>query len=159
MAGGQLTWHVAADNGGTTVVFSGALDETCNIGGMPLLSGEVTFDLGGISRITSGGVTQWLRFLAGLGAETKLIYINCSITVVTQLNMVRGFRGGAEVRSFYAPYICAATDEEQELLLRPEDVPDPLHPPEFDSPAGKLSLNDLPTRYFAFLSRPSGSPR
>lgn len=150
-----LSWHIAQSNGQTMVAFSGVLDERSDLQTMPPLSGNVEFDLGGIRRVTSGGVTQWIRFIANLAEVAELTFVQCSVPVVGQLNMVRGFCGKAVVRSFYAPYLCEDTGEETYVLLKTDQLADLDHPPEFPSGQGKLVLNDIPHRYFAFLaSRP-----
>jgi ABC-type transporter Mla MlaB component len=147
-----LTWEIEKPDSGTKVVFSGDLDERCTLQEFPPLSGIVSFDLAGISRVTSGGVTRWIRFVRGLVDVSQLFFANCSVHVVTQLNMVRGFQGKGEIISFYAPYLCTETGEETEVLLKVEDVPDPTTPPVFPSEDGELVLNDIPKRYFAFLA-------
>jgi hypothetical protein len=152
MARGNLSWEIVNRDGETLVTFSGVLDENSDLGALPMLGGAVTFDLGGVCRVTSGGVTSWIRMMAAQTQVARLAFVNCSVPVVAQLNMVRGFLGRAEVRSFYAPYICEASGDETLLLLTAAEVGDPLHPPEFDSPAGKVTLCDIPSRYFAFLS-------
>jgi len=152
MRGQPFTWHIQNDVDETVVTFSGDLDERVSLEELPPLSGKVTFDLGGIRRVSSGGVTRWVKFLGALEVE-RLLFVRCSIPVVAQLNMVRGFRGGAKIRSFYAPYVCMSTGEEQEVLLAPEQVRDVSNPPRIASKDGELVLNDLPNRYFAFLAR------
>ena len=146
-----FTWQIKRREKETLVVFAGDLDERCNLVEFPELEGQVTFDLAGVSRVTSGGVTRWIKLLRRMASVTELYYVRCSVPVVTQLNMVRGFQGPGVVRSFYAPYVCEATGEEQDMLLTPQQVPDPANPPTFPSDKGELVLNDLPRRYFTFL--------
>jgi len=146
-----FVWTIEEGEGGILVVFSGDLDERCNLAEFPALRGVVTFDLAGVTRVTSGGVTRWIRLLRGLEGVTELVFVRCSVPVVTQLNMVRGFQGQGVVRSFYAPYACDATGEEQDVLLTPDQIQDVSTAPPVSSDEGELTLNDLPRRYFAFL--------
>jgi anti-anti-sigma regulatory factor len=152
----QLTWKIEKRGDTTLIVFSGEVDETSDFTSLESLSGKVVFDLAGIRRMNSEGVRLWINFLKALGGVSDLSFVRCSLPVVTQINMVRGFRGKAEIRSFYAPYICEATGLEEERLLTREEVPDPLHPPTFPCEGGVQELDDIPERYFAFLldSRP-----
>ena len=149
---GPLTWTIADVEGETVVTFSGMLDERSNLAALPPLLGAVTFDLAQVSRVTSGGVTLWIRFIEEL-AVTQLSFARCSIPVVNQMNMVRGFRGRAVVRSFFAPYLCQETDEELQVLLRPEEISPTGTAPVRESTQGTLTLADLPARYFAFILR------
>lgn len=136
----------------TLVTFAGDLDERCSLDAFPPVEGKVTFDLSGVTRVTSGGVTRWIKLLRRLNSVQELSLVRCSVAVVTQLNMVRGFQGPGVVRSFYAPYVCEASGEEEDVLLTPSQVPDPLNPPRLSRQSGEMVLNDLPRRYFAFLS-------
>ena len=138
-------------DGETLVTFAGDMDERCNLTEFPPMEGKVAFDLAGVTRVTSGGVTRWIRLLGRLDRVSELSFVRCAVPVVTQLNMVRGFQGPGVVRSFYAPYVCEETGEEEDVLLTPGQVPDPLNPPCFPGEAGEMVLNDLPRRYFAFL--------
>ncbi len=134
----------------TRVTFSGVLDERGDLSELARLHGAVVFDLAEVRRVTSCGVTRWLRLLESLSGVDTLAFERCSLAIVAQLNMVRGFRGKAEVRSFFAPYISSATGDEVERLLTPAEVPE-RGAPRFSAGGGTLELNDLPERYFAFL--------
>lgn len=146
-----FAWQIDRRDGETLVSFSGDLDERCTLEDFPNISGCVTFDLAEVIRVTSGGVSRWVKFIDRLDAVAPLYFVRCSVPVVTQINMVRGFRGKGTVRSFYAPYISETSGAEEDVLLTPDQVPDPQNPPCFPSEKGQLVLNDLPRRYFAFL--------
>jgi hypothetical protein len=162
----RFTWRIESRGAETVVAFEGVLDERSDLGELHSLAGDsgprvedaaarpnLVFDLEAVRRVTSGGVTRWIRFLSALDPAAPLAFERCSVAVVTQLNMVRGFRGRATIRSFFAPYVCEETGDEQEILLTPEQVPGASVAPVLDSPAGALVLNDLPKRYFAFLKQ------
>lgn len=152
MKGEPLSWTIDKDEDLTTVIFTGVLDERCDLDPLHGLAGRVTFDLAGVMRINSVGVTQWVKFVEGLEDVTELLFVRCSVPMVTQLNMIRSFGGTCTVDSFYAPYVCTTTGEEQDVLLTTGDLPDPLNPPTYPSDAGgELVLGDLPGRYFSFL--------
>jgi hypothetical protein len=145
-------WEIKKLDDQTVVLFAGDLDERCSLEEFPTLSGELTFDLAEVARVTSGGVTRWIKLLNRLASATTLSMVRCSVPVVTQLNMVRGFMGHGVIKSFYAPYVCESSGEEEDVLLTPDQVPDTKNPPTFPSEEGQLVLNDLPRRYFAFLN-------
>lgn len=154
MAAGKshgITWEVKKRGDGTLVIFEGQINERADFSGLHTLAGKVTFDLAAVRRLNSEGVRRWMRFVTRLDAVTELTWVRCSQAVVTQINLIRGFRGRATVVSFYAPYVSSVTGEGEDRLLRVEDVPDPLRPPVFPEEGGELRLDDLPDRYFAFL--------
>jgi hypothetical protein len=62
------------------------------------LADDVVLDLGGIERITSFGVREWMRFMKQLPQGVTGIYvINAPVVVVDQLSMVEGFAGVAKI--------------------------------------------------------------
>jgi serine/threonine protein kinase/DNA-directed RNA polymerase subunit RPC12/RpoP len=72
------------------------------------LQGAVLLDLGGIDRLTSFGVREWLAMLeASRRRVTALSLARCSEAFVNQLSMIRALSGEARIVSFFAPYVCA----------------------------------------------------
>lgn len=151
MSQNPLVWELKKQSDGMLVIISGDLNENSRLHEFPQLSGNVTFDLAGIRRINSEGVRLWIGFVRKLDAISPLIFVRCSVAFVTQLNMIHGFQGKAEIHSFYAPYLCPETGEEQEQLLTREAIKDPGNPPTFPCDGGTLELDDIPEKYFAFL--------
>lgn len=64
-------------------------------------------DLGGITRINSIGVREWMDFVASLGGR-KLRLERCSTVFVDQLNAIANFAGGAELVSVLTAFECEA---------------------------------------------------
>jgi anti-anti-sigma regulatory factor len=147
-----LSWEVIEKNEETLVVFTGNLNEkSSRLEELKSLAGKVIFDLAGIYRINSVGVTHWINFINDLQHVSELSLVRCSIPVVGQLNMVRDFKGKSQVISFYAPYVCPETGDEEEILLTREDLGDSFTPPKIECEDGEMVLDDLPKRYFTFL--------
>jgi anti-anti-sigma regulatory factor len=142
------------------VTLEGDLDENADLLVLqPVLVGRVVLDLGGVRRINSAGVREWVNFIRDVEPRTEhLALANCSPAIVMQMNMIANFRGSAEVLSFYAPLVCPVCDREQDELIEvtPEIVAGlPDHIPDFNCAecATVLELDDIPERYFAFLKR------
>lgn len=148
----SLSWDVKKQSDKTLIIFTGDVDETCDFTGLKGLTGEVVFDLASVRRLNSEGVRRWVSFIRGLDGVDTLIFTKCSIPLVNQFNMVRGMHEGAEIRSFYAPYISDASGHEQRMLLTMEDLKDPRHPPTLPTDHGEMRLDEIPERYFAFLT-------
>ncbi len=146
----SLTYEIKKSDDGTRVIFTGEVDETADFSQLTGLSGQVTFDLEEIERFNSEGIRRWVKFIRELEVS-ELILEKCSVPVVTQLNLIRGLKGQVWVKSFYIPYVCIASGEEELHLLHADDIDDPTNPPTPEGENGALELDDLPERYFSFL--------
>ena len=153
-----LSWRIKERAGFTTVEFVGEIDENADFSDLgKRLKGEVVFHLGGVARINSCGVREWVNFIRDLPNITKLVFTHCSPAIVTQINMIFNFRGGATIRTVCAPYVCDECDHETEKLF---DIAEQFPAgrlgdlPEFTCPecSAELEFDDLPERYFSFLN-------
>jgi anti-anti-sigma regulatory factor len=154
-AAAGLTWRIKQRGAGTVVEFSGTLDENANADSLlDRVRGRVIFDLEQVRRINSSGIREWIEFLRKLAEKVdELVFVRCSPEVVTQLNSIYNFRGPARIESFYAPYVCSKCHEEDLKLLT---VADPLAVPDFvcDQCGGRMDLDEIPDRFFAFAREP-----
>jgi hypothetical protein len=157
---GRLSFRLQMQPEASTVRFSGEIDERAGAGLAdlaPQLAGSVVFHFGSVRRINSAGVLAWLKFVRDLPAVSDLTYTHCSPAVVMQLNMIRDFRAGAKVVSFFAPYLCEHCGREEDRLIEVTQPPwrtaETL--PEFACAQCKvpLQLDDLPEAYLSFLRR------
>ncbi len=136
----------------------GMLDE--HFGGFGDLSASVVvLDVGGIKFITSFGVRQWLRAMAGLPATAREVYLaGCPRIFVEQLNMILNFGGRAQILTLLAPYRCTACGLENEHLIdavsQGEQIATGTLPEKMCAKCnGKLVLDEIPEMYFACLQR------
>lgn len=151
-----LRWAIEEDAGGAVVHFSGEIDENADFDLLKVtLLGPVVFDLGGITRINSCGVREWVNFVRDLPAVTRLEYTRCSPAIVNQLNTIYNFRGPARVRSLLAPYVCERCGvEEHKLIEIDERFPlASMMVPAFACAGcgGPMEFDELPERYLSFL--------
>ena len=153
--GAGLTWQIDEQGGVTRVAFAGEIDEHADFAPLRArLRGIVELDLGGIRRINSCGVREWVNFVRDLPGASELTFAACSTAVVTQLNMIYNFRGPARIRSFLAPYACDACGHDEDLLV--EVVPGrrvELPTPRCASCGEVMQFDDLPERYLSFLAQ------
>ena len=116
----KLTIEKFADGGVACLKFNGTIDESFE-GKKIARSIEaetLVLDLGGVKKISSFGIREWVDFVATAVKQVKqTILIECAPKVVDQLNMVANFAGGGRVFSFYAPFRCDYCDSEQRVLL------------------------------------------
>lgn len=153
----MLSWHIDPQPTSTVVTLTGEIDENADFSELRRrLEGHVVFHLGGVRRINSCGVREWVNFVRDLPDVTRLEFTHCSPAIVTQLNMIYNFRGNARIRSFYAPYLCENCNIEVEKLL---DVEQQFRGgqidqvPEFacERCGEAMEFDDLPERYLSFL--------
>jgi anti-anti-sigma regulatory factor len=116
----KLSIEKFADAGITCLKFTGMIDESFE--GKKLGRGveaeTLVLDLGGVKKISSFGIREWVDFVSTAATHCKQMFlIECAPKVVDQLNMVGNFAGGGRVFSFYAPFRCDYCDSEQRVLL------------------------------------------
>ena len=116
----KLTIEKFADGAISCLKFSGTIDESFDGKklGRATEGDTLVLDLGGVKKISSFGIREWVDFVSTAGTRTKhLVMIECAPKVVDQLNMVANFAGGGLIFSFYAPFRCDYCDSEHRVLL------------------------------------------
>ena len=163
-SGASLQVQVDPSDGQVRVQIAGDIDENANLlERLDGLAGAVHIDLGGVRRINSAGVREWVNFLRELEARAVSVTLSrCSAPIVMQMNMISNFRGAARVASLFAPMVCPSCDREDDLLvsLTPEvlaGLPDQLPAARCPDCGADMELDDIPERYFAFLNL-AGAP-
>lgn len=151
-----MNYRIEPRPDGARVEVTGQLDENADFSELAaVLRGKVELSLGGVTRINSTGVREWVDFVHRLPAVTELSYSHCSAAVVTQLNTIYNFRGPARVWSLYAPFVCEACSVEESKLIdvrahRP-GAPPALPAFACEKCGGPMEFDDIPERYFSFL--------
>ncbi len=139
----EFVWETRSEDGWTLMSIGGAITEASDFA--PLLeraTDKVRVDLGGLRRINSSGVREWIRFVTALSEAREVVLERCAVPFVQQLNMIANMAGAARVASIMLPYYCADCDDERTILSTigddgvdiPEEPPCPdCHKPmEFD---------------------------
>ncbi|MBP9087119.1 MAG: anti-sigma factor antagonist [Kofleriaceae bacterium] len=119
-SGAKLTVDKFADGDIVGLRFDGSID--ANFEGKKLAASltaaTLILDLGGVKKISSFGIREWVDFVKTAGEQVQqLILIECTPKVVDQLNIVGNFAGHGRVFSFYAPFHCDYCDSEHRVLL------------------------------------------
>ena len=137
----------------TRVVVSGEITEETDFGPILKVSGRtLVVDLGGVSRINSCGVREWLSFVTGLKQLGRtLILERCAPVIVTQLNTIYNFTGGGKVRSVFGPYYCSSCDQEETQLIELTSTTKML-PRVLECPrcGGEMEFEELHEHYLGF---------
>lgn len=117
----KLVIEKFADGEVACLKFVGTIDEAFEGKklGMTAAADTLVLDLGGVKKISSFGIREWVDFVTTATKHARsLILIECTPKVVDQLNMVANFTGGGRVFSFYAPFRCDYCDAEHRVLLQ-----------------------------------------
>src|SRR4051794_26264483 len=144
---------------GDKLAITGAIDDKANVLGLlaHAVDNRLVLDLGGIRFINSIGVREWIRLQqAAAKASVQLELHRVAVVLVHQFNIVPATRGFAQIRSFFAPYVCDECDAEHDLLLDDHVHHDELKdrvPPPMKCPACKqlMQFRDPPEIYLMFL--------
>jgi anti-anti-sigma regulatory factor len=118
--------------------------------------GMVVIDLADIDRINSCGVRDWVNWLTRIERNgARVVLVECSPSIVSQINLVNNFTGNGVVKSFYAPYFCPNCEREKVLLVEANELPPPPHRAPIcrcDECDGVMDFDDMEDSYFAFLA-------
>jgi len=148
-------WQVRKDGERTRVVLRGDFTEATRFDELlPAMVGRVVFDMAQVTYMNSLGVRAWCEFLRQARIQGYEFHA-CSVPFILQASMVRDVIGRGTVTSFFAPFHCIGCDHQEERLLQSAAIlASGLEPPVFKCPScgGALEFDDLPERYFAFLS-------
>ena len=152
----ELTqWEIVEDTERTRVVIKGDITEASSFDDLaPLMVGRVDFDLSQVRYMNSLGVREWVDFLRRANIQGYEFH-TCSSAFILQASMVAGVLGRGTVTSFFAPYHCRNCDRQEEKLLQSAAIlAADYQPPTFNCPEcaeQKMTLDDIPERYLAFL--------
>ncbi|MEK6705335.1 MAG: BON domain-containing protein [Bdellovibrionota bacterium] len=142
---------VSVSNG--RAALSGFIDETTDLSALASLAGEIILNLKEVSRVNSCGVREWVNWLCK-AAASAIVYEECPVVVVKQLNAVPDFQGKAKISSFFAPYFCEDCDSEAEMLLQSMQVEGGKAPEMKCGSCGKpMNFDAVPNQYFSFIKR------
>lgn len=147
---------------GVSVALQGDFNELTNFDDLAeRLASEtrVEFNIASVRYMSSAGVRSWCSFLARLEGK-QYTFRHASIAFTLQASMVPMVIGSGRVLSLEAPYVCDLCDREELRLLEVNAlliVGQDITPPRFTCRAcgGELLFDDMPNRYFAFLTAPS----
>lgn len=114
-------------------------------------------DLGGVRRINSVGVRDWVLWLRSARARfPTVVLFDCPTAIVNEINLVRNFAEGAVVTTFQAPYFCDRCGLESVRTLDALAMVSAGERTAPAAPCGKPAcanaLDDADEAYFAFFA-------
>ena len=141
-----------------SVRLSGSIEENVNF---ELLIGppppELEVHCKDVPRINSLGVKAWIKYFQECRTKnTQLKFVECSIAIVEQINLISNFSSGGIVESVYVPFVCTKCGNELLGLYQTEEI----KRLQFDLPQSKCTqcgspaeFDDVPDEYFRFLMK------
>lgn len=150
----SLKVDIQNEGAATLVVFSGSIDEDANL--KRVLSDlsdrpALALDVGGVERINSCGVREWVNFMRALDSVDSIELRNCPPSFVGQLNMISNFGGASTIRSVQAPYLCDKCGHDEYVVVKVEGVPPSVDSRPCPKCGTEMAFDDLEDSYFAFL--------
>jgi hypothetical protein len=115
----KLRAKLAQGDGFTALRLEGVIDEHNGLAQMLLPESEVLLvDLGGVKRLNSVGVRDWVIWLRSMRARfPHVVLFDCPAPVMNEVNYVKNFAEGAHLTTFAAPLYCTRCQKEEARLL------------------------------------------
>lgn len=137
-------------------VFSGEVDETFRQEDVPIYHDRsLILNLADVVNFNSVGIREWVQLVRKLSETGQpIVFRECSISFVDQINMVPDTKGPGVVESFYAPYYCSCGKEVNKLIFVADhrNLLQQGEAPHFSCECGKeLEFDALEESYFQFL--------
>lgn len=163
LSGRPFRWFITREGERQIISLSGVLRADADLLPLRQLRGELDFRMKDFRRISSDSIQTWLDLIRSLTGASRIRLLECPIAFVQQANAISNLLDNTQVVSFYAPYMCPRCGLDEERLIDVErDLGQasgmtpgaPIRPPGFPctSCGAPLSFDDIPERYFAFLS-------
>lgn len=116
---------------------------------------DVILNLKGVTRLSSFGVRDWVHAIEELQKRARrILFVECSVAIVSQINMVANFAGQATVVSVQAPYFCEACSWDAETTVTVSDQHQTGIPklPQMECKRchEQMEFDDDPAQFFAF---------
>ena len=97
--------------------FKGDMNESFDNSKVPrLIKSKITLVLKDLNTFNSVGIREWIKLISDFSHADQLIFKECSLAVIDQVNMVPTSLGKGTIESFYAPYYCECGNEENQLI-------------------------------------------
>jgi hypothetical protein len=140
------------------VTLVGVIDEGADFSALASLRNRAEINMKGVRRVNSYGARSWMDAIRNAAKRCELEFVECSSCVIDQLNMLQGFLGHGQVRSFYGPMICEVCDNSVDHLFTARDILNGhggLPEVECEHCARPMVMDDLEDQYLLFLREPT----
>jgi anti-anti-sigma regulatory factor len=156
--GARLQVDVKETNDISCVRLSGVVDEDNDLNEVlkRISRSVVVINTANVERINSCGVRDWVTWLGDLEKRAEIFLVECSPSIMSQVNLVSNFLRSGVILTFFAPYYCVECDTSRMLIIDAEDARTKLP---FKAPTSRceqcdhaMEFDDIESSYFSFLS-------
>ena len=154
---GNLSIDIDTGSGETVYTFKGEVNESFRQRDVPRpITGRVVLVLKDIVHFNSCGIREWIYLMKDFAKVGKVIFKQCSVAMVDQINMVPDSLHDGVIESFYAPYACEDHGEVSRIIgyNQLQAIILSKQPPELacEHCSKPLEFDALPQSYFLFAS-------
>ena len=154
-----ITLNIEKKGSWEQVIYSGPINEDTEVHLTPFvkqLGANVIFNFRKVEYVNSCGVRAWINFLRDVEKGRKIIFEECTPEIVSQINMIPNFRGGAHIKSVYASYACAHCENQKWELFEegrnlPQTAGETVPTPKCDKCGNQMEMEELEDEFFAWL--------
>lgn len=144
--------------GGLFIRLVGSIEESVNFEQIiGPFQGLLTVNSKEVPRINSVGVKAWIKYFQSLKAKNaQFEFIECSTSIVEQINLISNFTSGAPVKSIFVPFACEGCKGELVGLFKTDDIKKincQIPALKCSKCGGQAVFDDIEDEYFGFLSR------
>lgn len=152
----NLTVQISEEPNRVSYSFKGEVDENFRQLDIPRIQKpEIILELEGVENFNSCGIREWIFFIRDLSEMGPIVFRNCSVAVVDQINLVPDSIGNGHIESIFAPYYCESHGEVNRLIEVAQHIDELAkhHAPDFncDQCGGALQFDALEESYFMFV--------
>lgn len=119
--GTKLRGRMGRGDGFVALRLDGIVDEHNGLAAWLPTVGQgdaLLIDLGGVKRLNSVGVRDWVNWLRALRPKWKTIALfDCPPAVMNEVNFVKNFAEGAVITTFHVPLFCQTCGKEENRPL------------------------------------------
>jgi len=144
-----------------SVNFEGALEENVSFAGLvdPTIK-NMEINCKGITRINSIGIKLWIEFFSSCASKhITLKFLECSPSIVQQLNSISNFKCNGSVESIQVPFSCEKCNVEFQQLFKVDDlISSKFVLPGYKCPRcqGQMNFDDEYSEYFGCFGYQEG---
>jgi len=161
----KLRGRIGRGDGFVALRLDGIVDEHNGLSHWVASVGEgetLLVDMGGVKRLNSVGVRDWVLWLRALRPRWRAIVLfDCPPPVMNEVNFVRNFAEGATITTFQVPLFCTTCQKEESRLVDALDLKrrgGALPPFRCDRGDCQNALDDDEESYLAFLAELPSTP-
>ena len=120
-----------------------------------LVSGDCIFNLKKVEYVNSIGMKEWIGFMEDFSSGRKIIFEECSPSIINQINIIPEFTNYAKVTSFYSVFVCEECQFQMDHLFETSlgytQIMEQSEKMVCRTCGNTMELDEYPKSYYSFL--------